>query len=224
MSDWVPVYDESNQGYYYYNQITGESTWETPPGYTNTVDSTPQLPAGWIAVTEEGSGSIYYYNEQTGESSWDVPAAPAAAYEITTTITADTHSVTEVVQSSSNATLPEGWKEGFDTDSGKVYYYNETTGETSWELPQSALSISTSFPSSTTEITSNYTEFSSPTKATADSTSEWVEHIDSSGKVFYENTVTGHTQWDSPQKQAQTPSHKGNWKLLLYITFLTGFL
>ena len=31
--------------------------------------------------------------------------------------------------------VPEGWAEATDPSSGKVYYYNHETGETSWTLP-----------------------------------------------------------------------------------------
>ncbi|GAX22850.1 hypothetical protein FisN_24Lh136 [Fistulifera solaris] len=31
--------------------------------------------------------------------------------------------------------LPPGWKSHVDPDSGEVYYYNEESGETSWEIP-----------------------------------------------------------------------------------------
>ena len=31
--------------------------------------------------------------------------------------------------------LPEGWKEAIDPKSGRIYYYNETTDESQWEIP-----------------------------------------------------------------------------------------
>jgi hypothetical protein len=34
--------------------------------------------------------------------------------------------------------LPPGWKSHLDPDSGEVYYYNEESGETSWEIPDAS--------------------------------------------------------------------------------------
>jgi len=63
----------SGSGSYYYNETTGETSWEFP------------LPNGWSAV-DDGSGRVYYANASTGESAWDRPGAgvatdPAAAQE-----------------------------------------------------------------------------------------------------------------------------------------------
>ena len=38
-------------------------------------------------------------------------------------------------QVASAAGLPGGWQAGTDGDSGKTYYYNSATGESSWEPP-----------------------------------------------------------------------------------------
>jgi hypothetical protein len=51
---------------YYYNYITGESTWQLPKDWVMPiVDS-------WIRNMDE-RGQIYYYNQQTGESRWLPP-------------------------------------------------------------------------------------------------------------------------------------------------------
>ena len=36
--------------------------------------------------------------------------------------------------------LPDGWVEMLDEGSGQPYYYNDGTGETSWEPPLAAVS------------------------------------------------------------------------------------
>lgn len=83
------------------------------------------LPAGWEQATDPSSGKVYYCNRVTGESSWTVPtggvdvaaSAPAAA------------------PAAASPALPAGWEQAADPASGKQYYFNRATGQTSWEPP-----------------------------------------------------------------------------------------
>lgn len=51
---------------YYYNYVTGESTWELPK------DWNLQIIDAWIRNVDE-RGQVYYYNQQSGESRWLPP-------------------------------------------------------------------------------------------------------------------------------------------------------
>lgn len=76
------------------------------------------------------------------------------------------------------------WSEATDPGSGRVYYYNAKTGETSWEKP-AALAAGTG-------------SASAPAPAAA-ADSEWQEVADpGSGRTYYYNKATGVTQWDPP--------------------------
>ena len=56
--DWKQYYDEASGQVYYYNEVTGESSWELNPY--------KKLPCGWREYyTEEGYP--YYYHEETGK-------------------------------------------------------------------------------------------------------------------------------------------------------------
>lgn len=59
------------------------------------------------------------YHTGTGETSWNPPGNEAT--------TDDPDGVTDV--------LPVGWVRRKDAASGGTYYYNETSGETTWERP-----------------------------------------------------------------------------------------
>eukprot|EP00937_MAST-01D_sp_MAST-1D-sp2_P001969 g1969.t1 len=83
------------------------------------------LPEGWELV-DDGSGQRYYYNSSTGESSWEPPALP-----LPSSAPAPTAAPALAVAESARAA---GW-ELVDDGSGQRYYYNSSTGESSWEPP-----------------------------------------------------------------------------------------
>ena len=80
--------------------------------------------------------------------------------------------------------LPEGWIELYDEGSGQNYYYNETTGVTSWDIPTNTVG-----ETSNEEKNQN----TSP-----NSTSEWNMEQTDNGEVYYANIVTGEVSWDPP--------------------------
>lgn len=71
--------------------------------------------------------------------------------------------------------MTEEWVEYLD-EAGKPYYFNPTSGETSWENP-----------------------LQSATAAAPASDSNWSELTDEGGNTFYQNTTTGEVQWDRPE-------------------------
>jgi len=83
-----------------------------------------ELPAGWTVGLDEASGTTYYVNEQTGESSWELPQQGE-----------DAQLDYSHAQQDDAQVLPAGWTVGLDEASGSTYYYNEQTGETSWQAP-----------------------------------------------------------------------------------------
>jgi hypothetical protein len=179
--EWTEIYDESEGGgYYYYSNITGETTWEKPANFIE--QASVFLPPGWTQVVDE-SGAPLYYNAETQETSWEVPSNTAEP------------SVSDVV-------LPQGWSAVYDADSKRNYYYNAETGETNWdpptstELPASEISVE--------QVVSYETDVAVSVSPLAVAT-EWTEHTDpSTGKTFYENSKTHLTQWESPYETTET--------------------
>jgi len=71
-SDWSAHTTDEGQTYYY-NSLTGESTWDPPAGWQQTSAPQPHTAQlGWSKHYTE-DGTPYYYNAQTDESSWDAP-------------------------------------------------------------------------------------------------------------------------------------------------------
>ena len=74
--------------------------------------------------------------------------------------------------------LPSGWEEhtSSSSDPGKKYYYNSSTGETTWERPTKSSSE-------------------------GDVPEGWTKHVSTSsdpGTFYYRNEKTGDVQWDHP--------------------------
>ncbi|KAG7582597.1 FF domain superfamily [Arabidopsis suecica] len=68
---------------YYYNSVTGQSTYEKPPGFGGEPDKVPvqpipvsmeDLPGTDWALVSTNDGKKYYYNNKTKVSSWQIPA------------------------------------------------------------------------------------------------------------------------------------------------------
>ncbi|XP_043911322.1 rho GTPase-activating protein 27 isoform X2 [Protopterus annectens] len=80
----------------------------------------------WETHTDQESGQVFYYNPTTGETTWDCPFDTAKS------------SLSSLSSPFPSPTLHDSqleWETVFDTDTGHPYYYNPSTGETSWEPP-----------------------------------------------------------------------------------------
>jgi len=95
-------------------------------------DDLDALALGWEALQDPNSGREYYYNSQTGETAWDKPMIRQE--EPSVSVTDDSNPVA-ISDTAEEKPLPDGWTSLTDESSGRVYFYNEGTGETSWEKP-----------------------------------------------------------------------------------------
>ncbi|KAF9167701.1 hypothetical protein DFQ26_003489 [Actinomortierella ambigua] len=125
------------------------------------------MPPHWTVITIEGQeGERYFYNVVTNETSWDPPEGTIFAHggELdkqqpgrqhqhqhqhhdimdraaeTRTLINNEAAALDTPTSYSAATLdplPAGWSSAQD-DAGREYFFNEITGETTWDRPRSA--------------------------------------------------------------------------------------
>merc|ERR1712232_230761 len=80
------------------------------------------------------------------------------------------------------ATCPNEWTEHVDPQSGDVFYFNSTTGETSWTKPAPAMHV-----------------VATGVATAAAKTEEWTEHIDpQTSNIYYFNANTGESSWTKP--------------------------
>lgn len=85
IGSWAQMKDEDGN-IYYYNTITGETSWHPPEemaldGISSHQHETEgQIRNGdWIQLQDDG-GNFYWYNEVTGESSWELPVEDPELY------------------------------------------------------------------------------------------------------------------------------------------------
>ncbi|XP_036429039.1 rho GTPase-activating protein 12 isoform X2 [Colossoma macropomum] len=118
------------------------SSWDIP----DTPDSPPNLPdairlgsEGWEIHTDQDSGQQYYYQPSTGRSTWDYPLSPLMEPDVGTE-----DPLTSPSPAQSPACSPPGpspprwssdWERVLDETSGRHYYFNPVSGESSWDLP-----------------------------------------------------------------------------------------
>ena len=87
----------------------------------------------WSEYYDDESGSPYWYNETTGESSYTNPYDAAAADAAM--ITAEGYGADAYgSESYGGGAGGSGWTEQYDDD-GNVYWWNEATGESSYQDP-----------------------------------------------------------------------------------------
>ena len=103
------------------------STSETPK------EDEADLPPGWVKIIDPASGTPYYINEAENITTWERPSNEVGSQKLE-----DEKAGVSQPEASSrveDSALPPGWEEVVDPGSGKTYYVNEATNETTWDRP-----------------------------------------------------------------------------------------
>lgn len=193
--DWDEAVDGTSGQTYYYNRVTGETTWEWPPTSSgngdDTVESTTEREdAGEIVV----SSAVSLENHNDKEEPVDRDTVPYGEE------------------------LPHDWVEAWDPSSGNAYYVNSVTGESTWERPtrhaESSEDVDKDGPESKEDSSMAEKEPESQSDSVAEDNSQgeeferaipnegqlpegWSEEQDpSSGKTYFYNSVTNEIQWE----------------------------
>ncbi|KAG0093592.1 Rho GTPase-activating protein 21 [Podila epicladia] len=97
------------------------------------------LPPNWSATTNN-KGRLYYYNVVTKETSWKLPSAISTPIDAPEANTHVNHP--DLVTDEVHQVLPRGWNSAHD-ENGSMYFFNSSTGETTWDKPTSPGSTDT---------------------------------------------------------------------------------
>lgn len=124
---WEAVTDPASGKVYYCNRSTGQSSW-TPPVVASVAAAPAAATAGVTAAPADAAAA---------------PEAAAATAPATDAATAPASSAAGPAASAPAmaqpggvpASLPAGWETATDPSSGKPYYFNRATNETSWNPP-----------------------------------------------------------------------------------------
>ncbi|KAG1702482.1 hypothetical protein DVH05_009432 [Phytophthora capsici] len=167
-SGWEERHDEASGQVYYWNAITGETSWEPPEHLATTPEAAGDLVPPWTqAYTEDGRA--YYLNTETMETQWTPPSAIEHGNEALTVPESSVFAVTggrgrrpstaEQIDELNRLLSGEDDGEGAATDGsvegktpeicpwmmfvneadGVPYYYNQVTGECLWDPPEEFL-------------------------------------------------------------------------------------
>lgn len=136
------VQDENLRSAVYVNVAElRKSISESPPSAPSSYSPSYLNPEGWEVHVDDESGQEYYYHPNTGRTTWDSPFVdPSTDPEPLPAEEPYSPSPPQSpVLSLSTASPPawtSDWEQLVDETSGRPYFYNPMSGETSWEPPE----------------------------------------------------------------------------------------
>ncbi|KAM6957818.1 rho GTPase-activating protein 27 [Aplochiton taeniatus] len=94
---------------------------------------------GWQVHTDKDSGKEFYYNPTSGQTTWSNPRSPPpSSWDIMDQSKGKGEGLLSPSPGHSPAASSKGsgWEPLVDDTTGRKYYYNPTSGDTSWDAPE----------------------------------------------------------------------------------------
>ncbi|XP_039990871.1 rho GTPase-activating protein 27 isoform X2 [Xiphias gladius] len=118
-----------------------QSISQSPPSAPSSYSPSYLDTEGWEVHTDQESGQEYYYHPATGHTTWDNPfldsptdPEPLPAEEPCSPSPPQSPALTP--STASPPAWTSDWEQLVDETSGRPYFYNPMSGETSWEPPE----------------------------------------------------------------------------------------
>ncbi|RNF27491.1 putative NEDD4-like E3 ubiquitin-protein ligase WWP1 [Trypanosoma conorhini] len=154
--------------------------------------------ADWDECVDPASGRRYYVNRRTKQTSWTVPTAVACATGGNSAAAAtEANSAPMTIAPDTNA-LPPFWEERLDPKSGRKFYVNHQTRETTWTRPPPPTPAVAPQPAQQPHMGAPL-HGDAHTLGLSALPPFWEERVDpKSGRKFYVNHQTRETTWTRP--------------------------
>ncbi|XP_069016272.1 rho GTPase-activating protein 27 isoform X2 [Embiotoca jacksoni] len=136
----VQVQNESLRSAVYVNVAQlRQSISETPPSAPSSYSPSYLDPEGWEVHVDQDSGQEYYYHPASGRTTWDnpfldSPTDPEPAEEPCSP--SPPQSLAHSPSTASPTAWTSDWEQLVDETTGRPYFYNSMSGETSWDPPE----------------------------------------------------------------------------------------
>ncbi|ORC89250.1 uncharacterized protein TM35_000132540 [Trypanosoma theileri] len=146
---WKTVRDPASGKHYFVHTLTKRTTWNISdtfkPNSSNeeqkqeekdTVKEKSKCGTGWRAVLDPGTGRTYYVHKITKSTTWKVEDTFEEKKNTSNGDNKTTEKQKPIKTSSSSSSV---WGERQDPSTGKVYYYNKKTKQTTWKRSETDL-------------------------------------------------------------------------------------
>ncbi|XP_074475230.1 rho GTPase-activating protein 15 isoform X5 [Sebastes fasciatus] len=113
-----------------------KSISESPPSAPSSYSPSYLDPEGWEVHVDQDSGQEYYYHPTTGRTTWDNPFLDSPTDPEPPCSPSPPQSPALSPSTASPPAWTSDWEQLVDDTSGRPYFYNQMSGETSWEPPE----------------------------------------------------------------------------------------
>ncbi|XP_016412911.1 rho GTPase-activating protein 27-like, partial [Sinocyclocheilus rhinocerous] len=136
--------------------------------------------AGWEIHTDDQSGQEYYYHPSTGRSTWEYPLSYSMESSVGTEEARSPPSFPQSPISSplvpSSQRWSSDWEKVLDQNTGRHYFFNPVSGQSSWDPPE---------------------DITSPGQFLEDC--PWIKSLDDRGRTYYYLRDGSKSQWNLPE-------------------------
>jgi len=147
------VLDPGTNKYYYFNTVTGVTTWTRPRVFASKQEAEAmiQTPRGFaLREKAEKASALVVVDDNQSVSIREESSYASTPFTINNNGSSyirhdqdeeeaeegESEEEYDVGGESVDEDLPEGWESLLDQHTGQVYYYNNVSGETKWEHPE----------------------------------------------------------------------------------------